>query len=185
MKAYRRKIDSLGEKDVLVIFTPSLRPEHEKLDRDLNESMREGRVGDAVDLLKGNKWLGLLKRAEKKLGERCFTFSNPLFLPPFPPKVLHRPRMSDVDEKLGSRGFNVTAETPCEVWGTSLSSMDTSCVVNTAETVMDYFRLKKFPKIPVEATNKFGISDGELEKLAGDLQSRLPISRGALRREKT
>lgn len=184
-RRYREKLGSLGEDDVLVIFTPMVRPEHEQLEKGFDEAFKQGRCGDARELLKSNRWLGVVKKAQELMGNRCLTFPSPLFLPPFRPVVDRSPRMSDVDEELKKRGFEVTPETPCQVWGTSLSSMDTSCVVNTAEKIQEYFGLKKFPSIMVDSTNCFEADEKELEKLSKDLEKRLPKARGSIKKERT
>ena len=183
LRVYREKLDNLGDSDVLVIFAPALKSSFLKMKSDFERKLEDGLWG-AVDVLKNNRWLALVKRAEDKLGNRCLTFANPNFLPPFIDDALKSPGMKDVDEELKKRGFHVKQDTSCEVWGTSLSEKDSACVVNTAEQVWRWFELENFPSIPVEATNRFDLSNTEFERLSVDLEKNRPHAHGALKRNK-
>ncbi|MBU0762179.1 MAG: hypothetical protein KKD39_04080, partial [Candidatus Altiarchaeota archaeon] len=121
IETYRQKIGTLGNEDVLVILAPT-QGAHFK-----------------TDVAEGESWVALARDAKTQLGKRCMSVSNPQILENTSRRVSEKDSVDGMMKYLNARGFRITEETACEVWGAAAEE----CVVQVADAIFYQAPLRK------------------------------------------
>lgn len=147
LKAYHRKIDSLGENDALGILLPNF---PSQLKQDASEN---------------REWVEIARYGKQKLGRRCVVVSAPLII-----KSIRqfRRNVENVVETLRSRGLTINKKRPVSVWGQEFFP----CVPAHTHAI-DQMGFRKI-SIPLEATSAGFCSENEIERLREMVNSQPP-----------
>ncbi|MFH0862965.1 MAG: hypothetical protein V1875_08055 [Candidatus Altiarchaeota archaeon] len=153
LEVYKGKIDFLGQEDVLAVFSPSR-------EREYKDDYRRKRV-----------WTEVENYAKERLGgRRLIVLPSPSFL--FDDNDMSS--ISMLKTELAKRDLGISPETPCEIWGESISA----CILETVGPVEEGLGLRKIT-IPLKATD--GIDRGkELESLTRLLKGKIPNTRAII-----